>query len=315
MGLFERIKSIPAGLVIIPVAIGALINTFCPHILDIGDPTNILFTKRGMLAFTGMLLFFTGTQLKLSEIKKLAKRGLPFWLFKIALTYLIGFLFIKIFGLNGLWGISALAFCASMASCNAVLFLGIIQPYADSVDYGLFTFMMLFSMPVMPVLFLSSAGGGSINWLSIISVLVPFFFGLLIGNSDEKFRSYFSQGTNVVMPLTGFQFGSCLDLRYAVFEIPRGLLLTVVFYLLSLAPMFFFDRKILKRPGYCGLASCSVAGITLSIPVLVSEGTSLYAPYVDSAMSQIAIIMFITTFVTPFLTHFVAEKLKVSKNS
>lgn len=57
-------KKIPAGMMLVPILIGALINTFCPVLLKIGDPTEILFTSKGMSCLLGLIIFLLERKLK-----------------------------------------------------------------------------------------------------------------------------------------------------------------------------------------------------------------------------------------------------------
>lgn len=315
MKILEKVQKVPAGILLVPTIIGAAVHTFCPDILKIGDPTNIMFTSKGMIAFIGLMLFFTGTQLKVSDFKTVVKRGFSLCVFKYILSYGISFIFLKVFGLNGFLGISFLAFASAFTSSNGALYMGIIQPYGDEIDYATFGILMMCSMPVLPMIFLNSANGGKVDYTSIISLLVPFIFGLVLGNLDNGFKKMFSQGNAIILPFIGFQFGSSINLLAAAKQIPTGILLTVLFYAISLAPLFLFDRCILKQKGYASLASVSVAGVALAMPTLAAKASGIYAPYVDSAISQIALIMFITTFATPFITEFAMKKLKVEKRT
>lgn len=312
MKVLQRIQKIPAGTLLIPIAIGAVLNTFVPQIFQIGDPVQSMFTGDGMSAFVGLQLFFTGTQLRLQDLKSTAKRGVPLVVFKYLLTYGLSFLVLQIFGLEGFLGISFLAFTAAFTSSNASLYLGTIQPYCDQADEAIFGIFVLFSSPVIPMLFLSSLGGQqNIDFMPTISLIVPFVFGFILGNLDSEFRKMFAQGNNVILPFIGFQFGSYINLFDAVQEIPTGLLLTICIYLLSMGPQFLFDRKVLKRPGYASIASISIAGVGLAIPILAGEASAMYQPFAEKAVAQLALVMLLTTFITPFITKFAMKKLYV----
>lgn len=315
MSILKKIQKVPAGILLVPTIIGAVIHTFCPQILNIGDPTNVMFTKAGMQGFIGLLLFFTGTQMLLEDIKKALKRGVMMCIVKYIIAYGVSYFFLKIFGLNGILGVSFLAFAITMTSSNGALFMGIIQPYADQADYATFGLLMMFSMPVLPMLFLNSANGGQINYVSIISLLVPFIFGIVLGNLDHDFKKMFASGNTVILPFIGFQFGSLLNIYEAAKQIPTGILLTVIFYIVSIPLLYFFDRKGLKQPGYASLASVSVAGVALSIPSLAADASAQYAPFVQNSIAQLALVMIATTFITPFLTDYVMKKRKVPEKT
>lgn len=67
--MVKFMKRIPAGMMLIPILIGAIINTVCPQILKIGDPAEVLFTSKGMSCLLGLIIFFTSTQIKIKDIR------------------------------------------------------------------------------------------------------------------------------------------------------------------------------------------------------------------------------------------------------
>lgn len=310
MKIVDTIQKIPAGWLLVPTIIGAVIHTFCPQVLEIGDPTQVLFTRQGMQLCIGFMLFCTGTQLSLSDLRLVAREGLPFLAFKFVVAYALAIGFLLAFGQQGVFGISFLAFAVAITSCNGALYMALVSPFARRVDLAVFGILCLVSMPVLPMILLSGSAGAGVNWLSVVSMLVPLVAGFALGCLDEKFRAMFRSGTACIMPFLGFQFGSLIDLRAAAPQVPAGLLLTLVFYVLSVVPLYAFERTVLHGEGYTGVASCSVAGVALSVPSMAVAAVPAYAPYFDAAMSQLAMIMFLTTFVTPMLTQLAVRRAK-----
>ncbi len=64
--LFKTMQKVPAGLMLIPLALGVLINSFAPDALKIGGFTQALF-KDGALALIALLIFATGAQITRSQ--------------------------------------------------------------------------------------------------------------------------------------------------------------------------------------------------------------------------------------------------------
>ena len=60
--LFRTMQKVPAGLMLIPLALGVLVNSFAPEALKIGGFTQALF-KDGALALIALLIFATGAQI------------------------------------------------------------------------------------------------------------------------------------------------------------------------------------------------------------------------------------------------------------
>ena len=308
MKLYDAIQKIPAGTMLVPTLIGALIHTFCPQVLQVGNPTQVLFTSEGMQVCVGMMLFFTGTQLALGQIRPVLRSILPTLAFKMVVAYALAALYFALFGLDGVWGVSALAFTIAITSCNAVLFLATVKPYGGVAESAMFGEFMIPGMPALPLLFLSGTSGGGIDWMGLASTCIPLGLGMVLGNVDARFREMFKGGSSCIIPFFGFQFGSLVDLGTAAGQLVQGVGLVVAFYALSAIPLYAFERLVLHRPGHVGVATCSVAGIAVSFPTMAAASSAAYLPYVDGAISQLAMAMFATTFLTPVIAHFIARR-------
>ena len=112
----------------------------------------------------------------------------------------------------------------------------------------------------------------------------------------------------IMLPFLGFCFGISVDLVTAFRSGLQGLILTLVFYVVSIIPSFFTDHWILRRPGYGSVAACCVAGLAIGAPTLIAQAVPEHAPYLQTATAQIALVMILTTVITPFLTRFTAGK-------
>lgn len=98
-----------------------------------------------------------------------------------------------------------------------------------------------------------------------------------------------------------------------VADIPRGILLVVIFYICSVIPTYLMDRKVLKNDGHSAIAMASVAGGALSVPYFCAEIIPEYQAFLSSAISQISVCLLITTFVTPFLTKYLVQKFQTKQ--
>lgn len=65
-------NKVPGGLIIIPLLVAILINTFAPQVLSIGGPTTALF-KVGSSAMMGIFLLICGTSINIRQA------GLPLY--------------------------------------------------------------------------------------------------------------------------------------------------------------------------------------------------------------------------------------------
>lgn len=307
MNILSRVKKVPGGLLMIPTLIGAVINTYCPGIFKIGDPTTALFTNKGTMVLIGLILFVSGSQFKLAHVLITLKRAGVICMTKLLISWIVGFIFIKLFGISGIFGISAVALIAVITSCNPGLYLALMYTYGDESDCAAFGILNLIAVPIVPVMILNASSGIGINYLSILATLFPFFLGMLLGNLDNNIEKMFSGGTVILLPFLGMSFGSSINLEVALKSSLTGLLVTLAFVMLSMIPLILVDKLISKRPGYAAAAISSVAGMTLVVPTFAASINPIYKPYVQGAIAQIAFAVVLTSIITPYITKKIAE--------
>ena len=73
--IMKFLKKTPAGMMVVPMLLGAFINTFFPQVTGIGSFTTAIFTSAGANAAIGIQLFCLGTTLRFREIGGVVKRG------------------------------------------------------------------------------------------------------------------------------------------------------------------------------------------------------------------------------------------------
>ena len=316
--IWDFLNKIPAGTMFVPLVISAIITTICIHCglgvslwQYLGNPMKDLFGSTGQMLLIGLMLFCTGTTITGRDFVEVGKRGIWIILARLIPAYIICAVVFLTCGVNGFAGIDGITLACCLTSANAALYMGIIQPYGDDSDKGTFPIMLIFSMPLLPFIFLSCMGSGSGDFtssiLQIFSLLIPFLLGVLLGNLDHKIRDIFKGGNAIILPFLGFQFGSTIDLVNA-FQgevILAAIILTVIYWAVTMIIPYLVDRFILKRPGYASIASSSLAGVALSIPAMVATYTYNGISGADAAKNATAILAFvllITNVLAPFFT-------------
>lgn len=307
MKILKSIKKVPGGLLIVPMILSAIINTFFPEIFQIGNPTTALFTNNSTMVLVGLMLFASGTQFNLNKTVDVIKRAGILCVGKLLISYISGLLVIKFFGIEGVFGISAVAIIATITSCNPGLYLALINDYGDEIDGAAFGFLNLIVVPAVPLMILSSASGQGIDFKIIVANLFPFILGMVLGNLDSDFKNLYALATVILLPFMGICFGSSINFIVALKAGISGIILTLIFYLISLLPLLLIDRKVIKRPGYAAIAMSSVAGLSISVPSLAAEISNIYAPFMDVAMSQIALVSIITSIITPMIIKYILK--------
>ena len=302
--IYGIFKKIPGGSLLFPMFTVALINTIFPDLLtSFGGMTTAMY-KTGTLTVAGIILFATGAGINVKTLGTVLKRCGALTIAKFAIAVGFGTLFVKMFGVDGIWGISAVAFVTVICSTSPGVFMGLAADYGEPADLGNFAVMNLASMPCFPIMILATATGGAFDIMSVITILVPFFLGMLLGNIDPNFAKMMKPATPILIPFMGACFGSSINLISALKAGLSGVLLAVVFLIINVVIMLFVDKIINRRPGYCGTAWCSVAGIAMTVPAMLAADPT-YEAYIGTAGSQIALAIVITGLVSPFITKWV----------
>ncbi len=300
MKILKTVERFPGGLVVIPLLVSAAINTFFPGALRIGGVTTALFVD-GTYAIIGLLLFFSGCQINLSQMGAALKRGGAMILVKILLSFCSGFILLGCFGPAGFWGLPAVALVAAISSNKPVVYLALVEKYGDEADVFVFGLLCLVSMPVLPLAVLGLAGG-TFDYMEIVTLLVPFMLGFALANLDRDIANMMSRGTTIMLPFIGFCFGASINLLDAFKAAGAGSLLLILYTVFTMGPQLAVDRLLLKRPGYAALASCAIGGTVVAVPAIIAKAMPVHAPYVDTAVAQLAFAMTFSCILTPFLT-------------
>lgn len=226
---------------------------------------------------------------------------------KLAIAFGFGFLYVFLFGNEGIFGITAVAFVTCICSCNPGVFVGLVSDYGEPEDMGNFAMMNIVTMPCFALLILATSAGVEFNWMEIVTVFIPFLLGMFFGNIDPNFNKVVGPAVPACIPFMGCCFGASLNLIAALEAGVSGLILSVLFIILNVPLMLFADKVISGRPGYCSVAWCSVAGIAMTVPTMLST-IPQFTPYLSVAGAQIALCMILTSIASPFLTMWVVDR-------
>lgn len=303
--ILKMVRKVPAGLMIVPLALGSIFYTFFPQVLEIGVPFSAAFSSKGIMTLVGMALFFSGTQFKPSQVKTTLKRGGTLALSKLLLGIAASVAFIFLFGNDGVWGISSLAVTVSLTSIVPAIYIGMMDSYGDEIDKASYGILNLISIPAIPICILSFSSSGGLNYMALLASLLPFLLGMLLGNLDPKLAELFRPAGTIILPFLGFCLGSSINLMSCIYAFGEGLFLTALYLLVNNLPLLFVEKKLLKQRGHASSAFCGIAAMSLAIPAMLAELDPSYQPYVASASAQIASAVVFTNILTPVITKLV----------
>jgi len=302
-------KMMPGGVMMIPLLFATVLNTLFPGIFGyLGGMTTAMF-QNSSLALAGIMLFATGTSLDANGIRKAMKRGTPLFIAKMVISFGAGIAYIKLFGMDGVFGVSAVTFVCGISACNPGVYQSLMEQYGDDTDLALYTFVNIATLPCWPLLVFAASGGG---WpiKDIATNLVPLVLGIICGNLDKGLKRVMMPVMPIALLFMGFSFGSTLDLITAVKSGLSGIAMSVMYIVINGGLMFLADRIFCKRPGYCGLAWTSLTGISMVAPSMLGAA---YASYVPDAMPQLMLTLIISSIVTGYLVKGVVNKYGAPK--
>lgn len=141
--IMNFLKKVPAGMMIVPLLIGAILNTFCSSILQVGSLTTATFSNAGAATAMGIQLVCLGTTLRFNELGSVLKRGGVLLISKFVAGAVIGIVVGKVFGTDGFLGLSALAIICAVTNSNGSVYLSLMQSYGDEVDCGAMALLSL----------------------------------------------------------------------------------------------------------------------------------------------------------------------------
>ena len=308
--MLKKIQSIPSGMFIIPFLISIIQYTIWPDLFaNIGGTTAAVFDGSATGFLVGILVFCSATSIQFSKIGTILKHQGTIALVKIIVTVILSFAFLYIFGLDGIWGISAVAFVTTILSVNLAIYSSILTDYGYKEDSAFYPILGIYSLPAIPIIIFSiyiSGGIGSVDFGPVISMLIPLFLGMIFGNIDPAFGDFFGAATSTILFFLGWNLGQGLSLVEAVQAGFPGLLLAIIFIILSI-PYFFLDRG-LGYEGISGISMITVAGVSTAVPASLAAIFPELQQYVGSATAQILLVVLITAFLTPFLSQKIYDK-------
>lgn len=307
-------RKIPAGTFLIPMIVSMVIYSFFPDLFAIGGPTQAFFSNAGTNYIVGLLVFASGTTVDLKKVGQLMKHQGILVLIKIILSIILGAIFLLLFGLDGIWGISGLGFVAVILSINPAVHLSIINMYGDKEDTAIYPFAVIPALPAIPLIMLSayiSGGFGGIDWAPIISVFLPLVVGIILGNLDPQMGKLFAPVMPPALMLLGWLLGQGMDMFEAIQSGLSGIIVTILFMVLSMPVMYFVDKKLLKYDGLNGISIATVAGMSTAVPATVGVALPQVAGDVTSATAQVLMAAIITSILAPMIIQRIDDRNKL----
>lgn len=308
MRIMKIVNRVPAGMMIIPLFIGILINTFCPQALKIGSFTTATLSSAGAATFMGAQLVGIGTMLKFKDLSQVVKRGGVLLLSKFAIGVVIGLIVNSVFGEGGLLGLTALALISGITNSNGSVYTALMTTYGDKADCAAVSMLTLNDGPFLTMVALGASGLANIPVMALFATILPLVIGMILGNLDDEFSKFFSPVVGLMVPFVGLTLGGTINLMNVVTGGASGIVLGFLAIVVGGPFIVFCDRKISKRSGYAGVAVSTVAGNSIATPAAIALVDPSWQPFVADATTQLAAAVVVTAIAVPLLTSYWVNK-------
>ena len=308
MKILENVKKVPAGMMVVPMILGSLINTFIPEVVKIGSFTTATFTSAGSATAIGIQLFCLGTTLQLADMPKVLKRGGLLLLSKFIIGAAIGIVVGLLCGKAGFLGLTTLAIISAVTNSNGSVYLALITEFGDETDCASMALLTINDGPFLTLVAMGASGLANIPLIALIAAIGPLLVGMILGNLDKEIQKTLAPAGSILIPFVGFCLGAGIKLTNLAKGGMGGILLGLICCFVGGIFILACERFIGHRPGYAAWGVSTTAGNAVAVPAAVALIDPAWAPYEPVATAQVAAAAVVTAILVPFITSWWAKK-------
>jgi 2-keto-3-deoxygluconate permease len=322
MKILQTVKKIPGGLMVVPLLLGACVNTFFPGVWTTFDGT---FTthlwKSGAMPILAVFLFCNGATINFKKAGIPLAKGVLLTVIKVGVGILIGLLVSSIFGAAGILGLTPLAIVGALANSNGGLYASLAGEYGDNTDVGAVAILSINDGPFFTMVALGASGIAKIPINALIGCVIPIVVGCILGNLDEDIRKFCEPGASMMIPFFSFPLGAGLNLKNLIVGGAPGILLGL-FCCLITGMIGYGVYKLLQPVKGLGIehpevgaAIGTTAGNAAATPAAVAAVDASLLAISEAATAQVTCAVIVTAICCPILVTLLhnAEAKKKAK--
>jgi len=300
MRILASVKKVPGGLMIIPLLLGVLTNTFFPGFLNIGSFSTYLW-KNGAMPILAFFMFCTGAQITVKQVGTPLTKGIALTTVKVGLGAVLGVLVSKFFGPAGIMGILPLSIVASLTNSNSGLYAALAGELGDSSDVGAISILSVNDGPFFTMLAFGMTGLAEIPLIMLLGAILPLVVGCVLGNLDSELRKWLAPAVDVSIPFFAFPLGAALNLSQLVTAGAPGILLGVGNTLITGLAGYFVMKLIRSETPQVGAAIGTSAGNSAATPAAMAAADPSLVAVAAVATAQVAAAVMVTAILCPLL--------------
>ena len=305
MRILAGVKKVPGGLMVVPLILGAIVNTFCGEVWEKFDGTFTTYLwKSGAMPLLAAFIFCNATTISFRRAGVAVGKGVLLTLVKVGIGIAVGLLCGKLFGTAGFLGLSTLAIVAALANSNGGLYAALAAEYGDSTDVGAVSILSINDGPFFTMLALGAAGAANIPISVLLGCIIPVVVGCVLGNLDDDIRKFCEPGATLLIPFFAFPLGAGLNVLNLLNAGLSGVLLGLGCLFVTGLGGFAAYKLLRIRHPEVGAAIGATAGNAAATPLAVAAVDSSLLAVAETATAQITAAIIVTAIGCPILVSF-----------
>jgi 2-keto-3-deoxygluconate permease len=305
MKILASVKKVPGGLMVVPLILGAIVNTFFGGIWVKFDGTFTTYLwKSGAMPLLSAFIFCNATTINFKRAGVAVGKGVLLTVVKVGIGVAAGLVCGKLFGQAGFLGLSTLAIVSALANSNGGLYAALAAEYGDATDVGAVSILSINDGPFFTMLALGAAGAANIPVSVLLGCIIPVVVGCILGNLDDDIRKFCEPGATLLIPFFAFPLGAGLNILNLAKAGASGVVLGVGCLLVTGIGGYAAYRLLRLRHPEVGAAIGATAGNAAATPLAVAAVDSSLLAVAETATAQITAAIIVTAIGCPFLVSF-----------